>query len=207
MALTDYIPVFLFGAAALRLQFDLYKYMRKGVFALFAAGTINVFFAGFLKATWKLLYALGVCDFQPLNTLFLPLQSLGFLLAGLSLVLMLADRRKNVLLLAAAPPVFTGSFVFIGMMTLGLAAICVCLSVVAARVKKRPAAVLFALAFIGSMGMGYMSSRDSTSALVNWVEQDINTFSQCCMLGGALLLHRAGLGKVSLSRPKDFAVH
>jgi hypothetical protein len=55
--------------------------------------------------------------------------------------------------------------------------------------------------------MGYMSSRDSTSAMVNWVEQGINTLSQCCMLGGALLLHQAGLGSVPLARQKAFTVH
>ena len=38
--------------------------------------------AGFLKALYKLLYALGVCDFQPLTQRFFPVQALGFLLAG-----------------------------------------------------------------------------------------------------------------------------
>ena len=87
MALVDYIPVLFFGIAALLLQLDLYDKMRKDAFALFAAGTINIFVAGFLKASWKLLYAAGICDFQALNTLFLPLQSIGFLLAGLGVAL------------------------------------------------------------------------------------------------------------------------
>ena len=72
-----------FGAASVILQRDLYAHMRKDAFALFAAGTIDVFSAGFLKALWKLLYALGICDFHALNTLLLPMQSLGFLLAGM----------------------------------------------------------------------------------------------------------------------------
>ena len=55
MALMDYIPVAFFGVAALLLQLDLYGKMRKDAFAMFAAGTINIFLAGFLKATWKLL--------------------------------------------------------------------------------------------------------------------------------------------------------
>ena len=63
MALVDYVPVLLFAAAAMLLQRDLYDKMSKGAFALFAAGTINIFCAGLLKATWKLLYAAGVCDF------------------------------------------------------------------------------------------------------------------------------------------------
>ena len=95
MALVDYIPVVFFGIAAILLQKDLYNKMQKDVFALFAAGTVNIFMAGFLKATWKLLYAANICDFQALNTLFLPLQSLGFLLAGLGIVLMFI-KKKNV---------------------------------------------------------------------------------------------------------------
>ena len=117
MGLTDFIPVILFAVCAVLLQRDLYNKMPKYAFACFAAGTINIFMAGFLKALWKLLYALGVCDFQVLNTMFLPTQSLGFLLAGLGIILMLANRKKAALA-AAAPPVFSGSVVFIAMMVL-----------------------------------------------------------------------------------------
>jgi len=191
MALVDYIPVLLFGAAAVLLQRDLYNKMPKYAFACFAAGMINIFIAGFLKATWKLLYALGACDFQALNTMFLPTQSIGFLLAGLGVVLMLTGRKRRVL--AAAPPVFGGTMLFISIMVLGLGAICSGLSVVAVRMKKSSAALLFILSFLCSMGMGYLSSRDATSAAVNWIEQGVNCVGQGAMLLGALTLHRAGL--------------
>ena len=191
MALVDYIPVLLFGAAAVLLQRDLYSKMPKYAFACFAAGTINLFIAGFLKATWKLLYALGICNFQSLNTMFLPTQSIGFLLAGLGVVLMLAGRKRRVL--AVAPPVFSGTMLFISMMVLGLGTICTGLSIVAVRMKKSSAALLFVLSFLCSMGMGYLSSRDAASAAVNWIEQGVNCVGQGAMLLGALTLHRAGL--------------
>ena len=191
MALVDYIPVLLFGAAAVLLQRDLYSKMPKYAFACFAAGTINLFIAGFLKATWKLLYALGICNFQSLNTMFLPTQSIGFLLAGLGVVLMLAGRKRRVL--AVAPPVFSGTMLFISMMVLGLGTICTGLSIVAVRMKKFNAALLFVLSFLCSMGMGYLSSRDAASAAVNWIEQGVNCVGQGAMLLGALTLHRAGL--------------
>ena len=114
MALVDFLPVLFFGYAAALLQQDLYNKMTKGSFALFAAGTINIFAAGFLKATWKLLYAAGICDFHALNTMFLPVQSLGFLLAGMGIVWMVLPKKK--VTLAVAPPLFSGSFVFIMMM-------------------------------------------------------------------------------------------
>ncbi|MBQ7896758.1 MAG: hypothetical protein IJ364_09435 [Oscillospiraceae bacterium] len=195
MALVDYIPVLFFGIAAVLLQRDLYNKMYKGAYALFAAGTINIFAAGFLKATWKLLYAAGICDFQALNLMFLPVQSLGFLLAGLGLVGMFCWKRQTAAL-AVAPPVFSGSFVFIMMMVLGLGAICTVLSIVAVKMKKKWAVLMFVLAFVCSMGMGYMSSHDSTSALVNWIEQGINCVGQAMLLGGTLVLHKAGLAEV-----------
>ncbi|MBQ8237669.1 MAG: hypothetical protein IJZ39_05950 [Oscillospiraceae bacterium] len=190
MALVDYIPVIFFGIAAVLLQKDLWGKMCRSAFALFAAGTVNIFSAGFLKATWKLLYAANICDFAALNTMFLPVQSLGFLLAGAGIIWMLAG-KKNVLL--AAPPVFSGSFVFIMMMVLGLGSICTCLSILAVKMKRKRAAALFLLSFLASMGMGAMAGQDSTLAWVNWTEQGINCVGQGLLMWGVIVLHKADL--------------
>ncbi len=64
MAIVDYIPVAFFAIASVILMRDLYNKMSKGAFALFAAGMINITCAGALKATYKLLYALGTCDLK-----------------------------------------------------------------------------------------------------------------------------------------------
>ena len=191
MALADFIPVFLFGVASVYMMRDLYNKMPKYAFACLAAGTIDAFIAGFLKAAWKLLYAAGVCDFHVLNTMFLPTQSLGLLLTGLGLVIMLGWEKKAAL--AVAPPLFTGTFVFIGMMVLGLGAICASLSVLAVKLRKQWLIGLFALCFVCYMFMGYLSSRDAAYAAVNWLEQGVNTFGQLLLLLGVRTLHKAGL--------------
>ena len=196
MALMGYIPVICFGVAALLLQMDLYGKMRKDAFAMFAAGTINIFLAGFLKATWKLLYAAGICDFAALNTMFLPTQSIGFLLAGVGIILMMTTKKR--VMAAVAPPLFSGSVIFIMMMVLGLGSICTVLSIIAVKMKKKSAMVLFILAFVASMGMGAMSGQDVTQAWVNWVEQGINCAGQGMLMCGVLILHKAGL--------KDFQI-
>ena len=195
MGLMDFIPVAFFGITAVILLRDLYNKMFQGAYALLAAGTVNVFTAGFCKALWKLLYAANVCDFQPLEQMFLPLNSLGLLLVGLSLIGMLCWKRKDALMLSAAPAVFSGSFVFILMMVVGLGGICAVMSILAARMKKKGTILLFVLSFVCAMGMGYMSSQDSTLAWVNWVEQSINTVSQLCLMLGVITLHRAGLAE------------
>lgn len=196
MALMDFLPVLFFGYAAALLQRDLYDKMRKRQFALFAAGTINIFAAGFLKALWKLLYAANICDFQALNTMFLPVQSIGFLLAGLGIARMLTKKKK--VALAVAPPLFSGSPVFILMMVLGLGSICTVLSILAVKMKKTGAMVLFIAAFLCSMGMGAMSGQDVTQAWVNWVEQGINCVGQGLLLWGVVTLDRAGLKELQL---------
>ena len=191
MGLADFVPVFLFGVAAVLLQRDLYNKMPKYAFACLAAGSIDAFLAGFFKALWKLLYALGVCDFHVLNTMFLPTQSLGLLLTGLGIVLMLTQRKQAAL--AVAPPLFTGTLVFVSMMVLGLGGMCAGLSVVAAKMKKKGLIPVFVLCFVCYMGMGYLASRGGNSAMDNWIEQGVNTVGQILLLVGVGSLHRAGL--------------
>ena len=192
MALMDYVPVIFFGITAVFLLRDLYNKMFKGAYALLAAGCVNVFMAGFCKATWKLLYAANICDFVALEKMFMPVNSLGLLFVGLSLIGMLIWKRKGAAL-SVAPVAFTSSMPFIMMMVVGLGGLCTGLSVLAAKMKKGPVMALFILSFVCAMAMGYMSSRDSTLAWVNWAEQSINTVSQLCLMLGTLALHKAGL--------------
>lgn len=200
MALVDYIPVALFAAAAVLLQRDLYNKMSKGAFALFAAGTINVFCAGLLKATWKLLYAAGVCDFRALDEMFFPVQSIGFLLAGLGVLAMVCFRQKEetVYTAAAAPAVFSGTFLFVGLMVAGLGCMNGGLAAVAVKMKKPAAVVLFIITFVCCMGMGYLSSQDFAKASMNWIAEGINVVGQGALLAGALMLHKAGLKEFTL---------
>ena len=197
MALVDYIPVILFGAAAVILQCDLYNKMQKYAFALFAAGTINVLCAGALKATYKLLYAAGVCDFEPLNAMFFPVQSIGFLLAGFGMTAMFCfkEHKRNVTL-AVAPVLFKGTFLFVGLMVAGLGCMSVGLCILAAKMKKKSVIALFVLAFVCSLCMGYLSSQDFAQASMNWIAEGVNVVGQGSLLAGVWMLHKAGLAEL-----------
>ena len=192
MALMDFVPVIFFGISAVILLRDLYNKMFKGAYALLAAGSVNVFMAGFCKALWKLLYAAQICNFVALEEMFMPVNSLGLLFVGLSIVGMLVWKRRSVML-SAAPVAFTSSMPFIMMMVIGLGGMCAGLSVVAGKMKKAPVMILFILSFLCAMAMGYMSSQDSTQSWVNWAEQSINTVSQACLMLGVIALDKAGL--------------
>lgn len=197
MALMDFVPVVLFIVTAVFLLRDLYHLMSKGAYALMAAGSIMISVAGSFKALWKLLYAAGICDFEVLNHLFFPMQSVGFTLLGLSLVALLLFRqttgRPMTMAVAAAPAVYKGTMLFVGLIVLGTAGLCGGLCGLAARLKRRKAIILFVLAFILMLSMGYLSSRDSSSAAMNWIEQSVNAAGQLCLLLGVLDLHRHGI--------------
>lgn len=196
MAIVDFLPVFLFGQGAAILMRDLYNKMSKASFALFAAGSINVFSAGFLKALWKLLYAAGICDFVALDTMFFPVQSIGFLLAGAGIIVMFLKRKA--VMLSVAPPVFSGTGLFVGLMVAGLGCMNGGLCVIAGRMKKTWAVVLFVIAFLCSLCMGYLSSQDFTESFMNWLAEIINAFGQGAFLAGVILLDRASLKEFQL---------
>lgn len=197
MALADYIPVILFAIAAVILMRDLYAVMGKGAYALFCAGVIDVSIAGALKATWKLLYAARLCNFAALDTMFFPVQSIGFLLAGLGLLLMLKSKNGN-RLSAIAPPLFTGTLVFVSLMVVGLGIMDTVLCILSAKLKKSALIAIFALSFLCSLCMGYLSSRDFAQAAMNWIAEGVNVVSQGTLLAGVMLLHKHGLAQLKL---------
>jgi hypothetical protein len=217
MAIVDFVPVFLFGAAAVILLCDLYNRLYKGAYAIVAAGFIDIFVAGFSKALHKLLYAMGVCDFEKLSAMFFPLQSIGFILAGLGMASLLRKKNRNAkvnsfaplyLVLAGTltagatekPPVFSGTMIFVSFMVLGIGLICLSLSVMGAKLKKPAAIALFSVTFVCLLSMGYLSTKDFGSAGMNWLGEGLNTAGQICFLAGAVCLRRAGLGNPEKDR-------
>ena len=207
MALVDYIPVALFVAAAILLMRDLYNKMSKGAFALFAAGTLMIITAGFYKATWKMLYACNVCDFIALNKFFFPMQTTGFVLTAVALIALLTARQGNTAYAAmAAPAVYESSLIFVILTVLGTMGICGCLCVMAKRMKRSGAVVLFATAFVFMLAMGYLSSKDFSVPWMNWIGQITNIVAQGTLLLGVISLHKSGLSAFDALK-KGEAVH
>jgi hypothetical protein len=198
MALVDYIPVVFFAIAAIILLRDLYDKMSKGAYALFSAGVIDVAIAGALKATWKLLYAAGACNFEALDAMFFPVQSIGFLLAGIGILNVLLHKNSQKALMAVVPPTFSGTFVFVGLMVVGLGIMDVVLCILTAKLKKPWLIALFALSFVCSLCMGYLSSQNFAEASMNWIAEGVNVVGQGTFLVGVVLLHKNGLAALKL---------
>lgn len=198
MALVDFIPVAFFAVASVILMRDLYNKMSKGAFALLAAGTINVAFAGAMKALYKLLYATGVCDFTVLSDMMFPVQSVGFLLAGTALIAMLCHKQKETAVAAAAPAFFKGTFIFVGLMVAGFGMMNASMCVLSKKLKKPWLSVFFIYAFVSVLVMGYLSSKDFGSSSMNWIAQGVNLLGQGAFLVGTILAHRFGLAELRL---------
>lgn len=197
MAIVDYIPVSIFLAASILLQRDLYNKMSKGAFALFSAGTITAFVAGLFKATWKLLYCTGICDFVALNKTFFPMQTTGFVLAAAGVLALLFHKQgenTSYSVLAATPVVYESSMLFVVFMILGVIGLDGAMIVIAKRMKKPLAIVLYVISFFFIMGMGYLSTKDFSNPIMNWAAEAVNIIGQGTFLWASILLHKAGLG-------------
>ena len=85
-------------------------------------------------------------------------------------------------------------------MVSGIGVITTVLSILSFKLKKPALTVLFALTFLCLLAMGYLSSKDFTSASMNWIAEIAQVFGQACMLTGTILLHKAGCAELSLEK-------
>ena len=193
LALVDYIPVVFFAIGAIILMIDLRGKMSLLNFMVFSVGMSAIALAGAIKATWKLLYAAKVGDFVLMNKMFLPTQSIGFLLAGIGILMMLCMKNRDGVRLNAVSP-----FVFIGMMVAGLGILDTVLCIIAAKLKKPIIIAIFAFSFVCSLCMGYLSSQDFTEAIWNWIGEGVNVLGQGSFLVGAIALRKSGLKETTI---------
>lgn len=192
MAIVDFIPVVLFFIATILLQRDLYSKMTKGCYALLASGSYMVLISGIYKATWKILYALNICDFVALDTSMFPMQAPGFILVFLSLVGMNTQLNKNSLKSVVVVP-FTSNLPFIIGQVVGCAGTQFCLMMKSLQMKKKSAAICYVLAFIFMLGMGYLGAKFDDTSNMHWIAQVTNIISQGSFLLGTWILHKNGL--------------
>ena len=185
MALVDYIPVLFFGLGVRIIAGEVYAKQRNGKGLLFLTGAGLVIAAGFLKATYKLLYALGIGDFVWMSNQFFSNQAFGFLLAGIALVLTAVKGNRTY--------AFLPTMALVGIMVVGLGALDAGLCFLANKAKKRSALICFIVSFFLCLGMGYLSSKDFDKAFMNWIAQLVNVCGQGLFYLGARLLRDAGL--------------
>lgn len=190
MALVDYIPVVLFLLAISIFAKDIKHLMPKALYIIFKVGTLMIFIAGFLKATYKLLYALNIGDFIWLSNQFFSNQAFGFLLTGISISIAVIKPNKNKTY-ALLPTMF-----LVGIMVIGVGAMDASFAYLANQLKKRNALALIIISFFSLLIMGYLSSKNFDKAYMNWIVQGINLAGQLCLYFAARIMHKAGLANL-----------
>lgn len=194
MAFVDCIPVALFLIAAIILQRDLYHVLTKGAYSLVAAGSIMAFTGGAFKAAWKMLYALGVCDYVLLDHSLFTLQGPGFLLFFLGLLglYLKGGRKEGVTLGSVSPAVVTSSLPFIVLQVIGLGGAQLALGIFGWKKGNKGALALYLTAFVFMLGMGYLGAKFDDSSGMHWIAQLTNVISMSTFLLGTLRMRKTG---------------
>ncbi len=190
LAVYDFVPVafFLIGAIFFVRMAKQICDDRCGRLAM--AGAVLVFLGGFLKAIWKLLFTLGVGDFQLLSESQFVLLAPGFL-ALLVVVIWMARsegmvRERN----AAVMLAMAGwKIPFLIVMTLASMGVQGILTYISFRRNAKLAAAGFIVAFLCLVGMGTMASGEQTLRM-QWIQQSVNTLGQLGFMMGSILLHK-----------------
>lgn len=210
MGIVDLVPVILFALAGCIIIKELFNKLRKPFAVMLCSGVTLSLTAGLFKAIWKILLAANVCDFYPFDVMFMPTQSLGFILMGVGLLSLLFKKKEkgdvtvNAVTLPLLLLVFlgtparqeNGSIVFIVFLVIGELMIATSLSYLAIKNKKWICLVLFIVSCIALIVMGAMKplstklNMDVTTA--NWVEEAINIVAQATLLVGSYLLSKKG---------------
>lgn len=210
MGIVDLIPVALFALAGCIIIKELFDKLRKPFAVLLCSGVTLSLTAGVFKAVWKILLSLNICDFYPFDVMFMPTQSLGFILMGVGLLSLLFVKKEKEIVTTNAiglPLLFivfagtpakqvNGTIAFIAMLVIGELMIATSLSYLAIKNKNWICLALFIVSCIALIVMGAMkplsTKLEMNITTANWVEESINIVAQGTLLAGCYLLSRKG---------------
>lgn len=194
LALYDFVPVAFFLIGAIFLVRTSTRMCGLCCSRLAIAGSLLIFLGGFLKAIWKLLFTIGVGDYQLLSESQFPLVAPGFLVLLIAVIMMArSDREARTINAASILLMATWKIPFLIVMTLTSMGVQGILTYVSFQRKAKLAAVGFIVAFLGLVDMGAMASVQQTLAR-QWIEQSINTAGQLGFMVGSILLHQNVVG-------------
>ncbi|MBE6877079.1 MAG: hypothetical protein E7496_10270 [Ruminococcus sp.] len=195
LALLDIVPVALFFLGCIELMKAFYPRMTQAQYTLFASGGTMIFLAGMLKAVWKLLLVMRICDYSMLSDAFFPVQSTGFVLTAVSMAGITGKKKKtseekSFSALLAVPLVET-KLPFIILTFMGTTVFYGTLMILSFRRKAKLTAVFFIGAYIFSVMQIFLAVKFDNSSVMNWMAEFVNLLAQACMVSGAFSLHKS----------------
>jgi hypothetical protein len=195
LALTDFVPNIAFLVGALFLVRTVIMARSKKSSRMCMAGSALVFAGGFLKATWKLLYTIGVADIQIFSTVQFILLAPGFL--ALLVTVILLARTKPIKAPAVALAMAAWKIPFLAVMTLSSLGAQGILTYISFKRKATLAAVLFIVAVLCMLGMSGMASGATQTVSMQWIEEIMNSVGQISFAAGCWLLYKNYAAEIS----------
>ncbi len=192
LALLDIVPVLLFFFGCIELMKAFWTKMTQAQYSMFSAGSIMVFLSGILKAVWKILYVMEICDYTMLSDVFFPVQSTGFVLLALSTIQLTIKKKENSdYENFAVMPVIVTKKPFIMLTFLGTTIFYGSLSALGVKTKNKMTVVFFVTAYAFDMMQVFLAAKFDNSSLMNWLAEIVNTLAQVCLWLGAKRLNQA----------------
>ncbi len=188
LALTDYIPNLAFLIGSLFLVRTVILARGKPCSRMCMAGSLLVFSGGILKATWKLVYTLGIADIQWMSQIQFILLAPGFL-ALLVTAIMLA-RTKPLKAPAITLAIAPWKIPLLAIMTLSSLGAQGILTFISFKRKVPLAASLFIVAVLCMLGMSGMASGSEQTVATQWIEEIMNSIGQISFAVACWLLYR-----------------
>jgi len=188
LAFFDFVPTFFFLIGAFFLAKTVSICLGLPASRVLMTGAALVFLGGFLKASWKLLYAAQLADVRWMSEAQFLFLGIGFSLI-FGIVFLMIRKEKN----SAVAALFFGMtpwkipFLFLMIVTsLGTEGI---LAYLAFQRKLRLAAAGFIIGVLGILAMGTFASAEQ-SVVMQWIEEAVNALGQGGFMLGCILLYR-----------------
>jgi hypothetical protein len=188
LALLDYIPNLAFLVGSIYLVRTVLLARGKPCSRMCMAGSFLVFSGGILKATWKLIYTLGVADIQWMSQIQFVLLAPGFL--ALLVTAILLARAKPFKAPAITLAIATWKIPLLAIMTLSSLGAQGILTFISFKRKVPLAASLFIVAVLCMLGMSGMASGSEQTVSTQWIEEIMNSVGQIAFAAACWLLHR-----------------
>lgn len=183
LSIFDFLPniAFLAGMFYLNRWVRIQGTRQNGLFML--SGSMLVFWGGFLKAVWKLLFTLELGNIVWMSESQFILLAPGFFLMLISALGMVSQTQRKVL---AAMAVW--KIPFLAIMTLSSLGLHAALIFIASRKRLWLTAVLFLISIFCMLSMAGMASMEQT-VLQQWIEQGVNSLGQIAFATGSYFLY------------------
>lgn len=188
LAISDFLPVIIFGIGLLFLLRIGYQYLDCGNYTAMAGGAILCFTGGLYKAASKLLEASFEFCLPALQSSQFIMLAPGFTLLLIASIGLLKGKRREVMF-AVAPAMELWKIPFIAVMSLANIGYLVVLAIFSMKRKFRAPVILYLLSTVTLLLMSYLSTRPMTLQ-TQWVAQGVNSIVQLFAAAGHYILYR-----------------